>query len=77
MKLKVENGMVRCLYLAGKDMVEEKLTASVAAGILKGAQKKITSEEHPGFPLCVDGKWFFPVEEKPVTRTRGKKQSKE
>lgn len=76
MKLKVEDGMVCCLYRAGKDMVEQKLSASVAAGIVKGALKKTTSEEHPGFPLCVDEKWFFPVEDQ--KRPTGKsKKSKE
>ena len=77
MKLKVENGMVCCLYRAGKDMVEQKLSASVAAGIVKGAQAQTTSEEHPDFPLCVDGKWFFPVEEQKRPTGKPKKKSKE
>lgn len=74
MKLKVENGMVSCLYRAGKDMVEQKLTASVAAGIVKGAHEKVTTGECPGFPLCVDDQWFFPVEEAPARpQKKGKK----
>ncbi len=79
MKLQIKNGMVAYLYKAGKDLVSGELAATVARGIVKGAQSKTTTDDHPGYPLCVDDKWFFPVEESGgvVPQAKGKKKKKE
>lgn len=70
MKLVIKDGKVAYLYKAGKDLVSGQLEASVAQAIVKGSKNKITNNEHPDYPLCVDGKWFFPIEGNGPVRSR-------
>lgn len=81
MKLVIKDGKVAYLYKAGKDLVSGQLEASVAQAIVKGSKNKTTTNDHPGFPLCVDGKWFFPIEEnggvRPQKKSKKETKSKE
>ena len=67
MKPLVHNGKVAYLYQAGKDLVSGELEVSVAQAIVKGG-KKTKCEDKPYFPLCVDDKWYFPIEEEPTIK---------
>lgn len=62
MKVQSSGGMVPYLYKAGKDMVSASMSEDVAQRIVDYSSSQELTEEHPGYPLCVDGAFFFPVD---------------
>ena len=65
MKLKINGDKVPYLYEEGKDTVKATMDASVAQKIVNKG-KVSQSKKHPGYPLCVNGKFYFQgVKEKP------------
>lgn len=69
--LKIENGKVPYLMRAGKDMVSAAANPDTAHWMI-GHGKVTSSDEFPGYPICVDDKWFiagaFEDAEEPVTQ---------
>lgn len=59
MKLRSENGMVEFIMKTGKDFVKSKTSESAAMSMIAQGKCEIT-DTHKGFPLCVDGKYYFP-----------------
>ena len=60
MKLKVENGRVPCLVVAGKDVVSSSLDENFALQLLEKADTVETTDTHKGFPLFVNGLYYLP-----------------
>lgn len=56
-KLKIVNNRVNALYRAGKDLVKTSIPASQAA--LTMDTGSITDSDIPGYPICVENKWYF------------------
>ena len=67
MKLRTENGRVPCLVVAGKDVVASSLTESYALSLIENAQTKVHNTDHTGYPLLVDGTYYFPEVPEPAT----------
>lgn len=57
MKLKSESGYVSFLMVAGKDIVSSEMTLPEAERLC--AKGTTVSTEFPGYPICVDGKYYF------------------
>lgn len=66
MKLKVENGRVPCLVVAGKDVVSSSLDENFALQLLKKADTVETTDTHKGFPLFVNGLYYLPEVTEPM-----------
>jgi len=75
MKLVSDNGMVSYLYRAGRDMVKGSMPLEAAEKFIASHKSEITTD-HKGYPLCVDGLWFFPEAPQPK-RTSKKVSGKE
>lgn len=56
-KLKNINGRVTALLRTGKDFVRHSLSVSAAQHIIDTG-KQVKSNK-PGYPICIDDKWFF------------------
>ena len=56
-KLKNTNGRVTALLRTGKDFVRHSLSVSAAQHIIDTG-KQVKSNK-PGYPICIDDKWFF------------------
>lgn len=67
MKLRTENGRVPCLVVAGKDVVVSSMTESYARSLIENAQTKLHTGDHKGYPLLVDGTYYFPEIPEPAT----------
>lgn len=72
MTLRSENGMVEFIMATGKDFVKNTMTESAALALIEKGEKEIT-DTHKGFPLCVDGKYYFPEVPEPPTMTEPEK----
>lgn len=72
MKLVVTDGMVEYLMKTGKDVVKSKTLEGNVRRMIEQATTKEITDTYKGFPLCVNGKFYFPeVPEppKPVSQT--------
>ena len=76
-KIKViANSRVNYLMVAGEDVVNGQMPIETALEIInKGTETRSTL--HPGYALCIDGKYFFETYEekstkgqKPITKKR-------
>lgn len=56
-KLKITNGKVNSLLRTGKDFVKNQLSVSAAQHIIDTG--KMVKSDKPGYPICVDKKWYF------------------
>lgn len=65
MKIKTKNGRVKYLMIAGKDMVSGEMDEATALRMIEHGN--LTNSDNEDYPLCVDGKYLFPVaaEKKP------------
>lgn len=80
MKLRSENGMVEFIMKTGKDFVKSKTSESAAMSMIAMGKTEMT-DTHKDFPLCVDGKYYFPAlpeepetpAEKPAKRPKRKR----
>lgn len=69
MKLKSENGLVPFLMVAGKDTVSSEMPLAEAEQLC--AKGTTVSTEFPGYPICVDGKYYLAgISTKPKTSKR-------
>lgn len=60
-KLKNVNGRVNSLLKTGNDFVKNSLSISAARHIIDTG--KMVKSNQPGYPICVDKKWYFEGEE--------------
>ena len=58
MKLTIKNGMVPYKMDAGKDVVDAEMSEAKARMIITKGPKR-ASNRFPGFPICVDNKYYF------------------
>lgn len=58
--LESDHGKVSYLMKAGEDMVRHVMSEGGALDMIAHG-KVAQSDEHPGHPIAVDGKFFFPV----------------
>lgn len=73
MKLKTVNGEVPYLMECGKDMVADKMSLACAERICSRGTSN--SNRFPGYPICVDDKFYFAgIEEKKPTKSKGKSE---
>lgn len=56
-KLKSVNGRVNTLLRTGKDFVRNNLSTSAAQHIINCGE--LVESDKPGYPICVDNKWYF------------------
>ena len=70
MKLTIKNGMVPYKMDAGKDVVDAEISEAKARMIITKGPKR-ASNRFPGYPICVDNKYYFAATSK---RTKSKKQ---
>lgn len=58
MKLKNDKGKVHFIMAAGKDYVQHEMSINAANTLIeKGTVTE--SKQFEGYPICVDGKYFF------------------
>lgn len=77
MKLKVNSaGEVEFLMKAGKDIVKNATLESNVRRMIEQAETKEITDDYPGFPLCVNGKFYFPElpESKPAVPNKTTKK---
>lgn len=60
MKLVVTDGQVEYLMKAGKDVVRCRTFEGNVRRMIEQADTKEITDTHKGFPLCVNGKFYFP-----------------
>lgn len=58
MKLTVKDGMVPYKMDAGKDTVDAEMPEAKARMIIMKGPKR-ASNRFPGYPICVDNKYYF------------------
>ena len=58
MKLTVKNGMVPYIMVAGKDPVSAEMPEAKALKMVAKSTKR-ASNRFPGYPICVDDKYYF------------------
>lgn len=58
MKFEIDNGSVPYVMTAGQDFVSGKMPLTEAQAIYD-AGKRRASNRFPGYPVCVDNKYFF------------------
>ena len=58
MKLTIKNGMVPYKMDAGKDVVDAEMSEAKARMIITKGPKR-ASNRFPGYPICVDNKYYF------------------
>jgi hypothetical protein len=56
-KLKNINGRVNSLLKTGNDFVKNSLSISAAQRIIDSG--KSVKSDKPGYPICIDKKWYF------------------
>lgn len=56
-KLKNVNGRVKSLLKTGKDYSANAISISAAQHIIDSG--KIVESDREGYPICVDGLWYF------------------
>lgn len=59
MKLKAVDNQVNFYMLTGKDVVRNKMTLRAAETVISLAKEVTKSDRFEGYPICVDGKFFF------------------
>ena len=65
MKIKHEKGTVTYVMRTGKAFVKSKMPLAYANSLLKRSKDvKESDERGHGIEICVDDKYFFPMEEK-------------
>lgn len=77
MKLVVIDGQVEYLMKAGKDVVKGRTLEGNVRRMIEQAETKEITDTYKGFPLCVNGKFYFPeIPEptKPQSSTRPKRK---
>lgn len=57
--LESEHNKVSYLMKAGNDMVRNVMSENGALGMMK-VETLTENDEHPGYPICVNGTFFFP-----------------
>lgn len=68
------DGQVEYLMKAGKDVVKSRTLEGNVRRMIEQATTKEITDDHKGFPLCVNGKFYFPeVPEPPKVATRQKR----
>ena len=80
MKIKSQDNKVTFLMRAGKDFVQNSMPLSSAEQIIKnGKSVKDVQDAVLGNAMfrCVDDKYFFPMVEVPVKKTKVKKEDAE
>lgn len=60
MKLVVTDGQVEYLMKAGKDVVKSRTLEGNVRRMIEQAETKEITDTYKGFPLCVNGKFYFP-----------------
>lgn len=70
MKLTIKNGMVPYKMDAGKDVVDAEMSEAKDRMIITKGPKR-ASNRFPGYPICVDNKYYFAATSE---RTKSKKQ---
>lgn len=74
MKLNAVNGKVSYIMIAGADSVKGEMPLEIAQKMLNSGAKK-TSTRFPGYPCCVDNKYFFDAKPESAAKTnKGKKK---
>ena len=53
-------GEIEYLMKSGKDMVRNATLESNIRRMIDQAETKEITEDFPGFPICVNGKFYFP-----------------
>jgi len=53
-------GEIEYLMKSGKDMVRSSTLESNIRRMIDQAETKEITEDYPGFPICVNGKFYFP-----------------
>ena len=80
MKIKANDNKVTFVMRAGKHFVQNTMPLSSAEQIIKSG-KVVTDEQVAALCnamfRCVDDKYFFPLEEVPVKKTKVKKEDAE
>lgn len=61
MKLKTNNGMVPYIMVAGKDNVSGEMPEKKAELMIRTGPKR-ASNRFPGYPVCVQDKYYFAAE---------------
>lgn len=57
-KLRIVDGKVPYMMVAGKDFVAAESPEATVRWIIENGKLEITNDV-PGYPLCVDGKWYI------------------
>lgn len=70
MKLKVNNGKVPYIMVAGKDNVSGEMPVEKAEKMIQTGPKR-ASNRFPGYPVCVQDKYFFAAQ---TERGKSKRQ---
>nr|DAU56337.1 MAG TPA: hypothetical protein [Caudoviricetes sp.] len=70
-KLKNVNGRVKSMLKTGKDYSVNTISISAAQHIIDNG--KITESDREGYPICVDGLWYF--EGEPVVERRPREKA--
>lgn len=60
MNLVVTDGQVEYLMKAGKDVVKGRTLEGNVRRMIEQATIKEITDDYKGFPLCVNGKFYFP-----------------
>ena len=68
------DGQVEYLMKAGSGIVRSRTLEGNVRRMIEQATTKEITDDHKGFPLCVNGKFYFPeVPEPPTVATRPKR----
>lgn len=70
MNLLIKNDeTVDFIMKAGKDFVKSSIGKKEALRIINAGKSEM-SETHKGFPLCIDGTYYFPIVPEKKTSTK-------
>ena len=69
-------GEIEYLMKAGTDMVRSSTLESNIRRMIEQAETVEKTDEHPGFPVCVNSKFFFPELPEPKTDPEPEKKPK-
>ncbi len=58
MRLKNNKGKVHFIMVAGKDFVQNEMGINAANALIEKGEVT-ESKQFEGYPICVDGKYFF------------------
>lgn len=70
MKLKVENGKVHFIMVAGDDFVKNEMGVNAANTLIENGEVT-ESKQFEGYSICVDGQYFF----EGTYQSKGKKKA--